>query len=220
MASSSSAQHSKSPDFSRLLVLRAGPLLMPDNSDRKSFYFGNDHQNALIACWAAHPSEFEDIGARILPEYLWGVTATIVVKTMHEYYAQYQRWPSLTVIDSRLQEKYSRAAADQYKEQHKFIQEKLAVVDTADWQYYLDTAAQFCRERAFIVAIKRAADSVSGGEMDKDAPKIRAEIEAALEIGTPAADYPVLTPEDILMTPIDEGQTLLGRHQAQYSRSI
>jgi|SRR5271157_112537 len=122
-----------------------------------AFYFGNEMQDLLLACMAAHRHEFAVLGTLVKPEYMWGMNAMRVAAAMQDFHTEEGLYPALQVADTYLQEKYSRDKADIYAEVHEYI-ENLKKLDTAEWKWVKKVTLKFCRERAYIVAIKKAAD--------------------------------------------------------------
>lgn len=158
---------------------------------QNQFYFGNDVQDLLIACWAAHREEFSQLAPLIHPHFMWGMDAMRVAAAMQDYHEEQGIYPGFVATDNYLHEKYSRDKADIYVEAHDYI-EKLKKIDTADWEWVKKVTIKFCKERAQIIAIKKAADLVktnkvpAGGfsEMFDEAARVGDEIgfQDALEV--------------------------------------
>ena len=123
------------------------------------FYFGNDMQDMLLACMLTYRSEFHVLGSLVQPEFMWGVNAMRVTQAMQDYHEQEGIFPGFVTVDAWLLEKFSRDKADIYKDTHDYL-EDLKKLDTSEWKWIKSFTLKFCKERALIVAIKKAADLV------------------------------------------------------------
>jgi len=128
------------------------------------FYFGNDMQDLLLACMATYRSEFTVLGPLVKPEYMWGMNAARLAAAMQDFFKEEGIYPSLTGADGYLQEKYSRDKADIYEEVHEYI-EGIKKIDTAEWKWVKKVTLKFCRERAYIIAIKKAAEMIKADKV-------------------------------------------------------
>lgn len=158
------------------------------------FYFGNDMQDLLLACMAQHSREYTVLGPLIKPEYMWGMNALRVADAMQEYHEEYGSYPGLVTVAGYLHEKYSRDKADIYAEVHDYI-EKLKKIDTKDHKWVRDVTLKFCRERAHIVAIKKAAELVKADKVpDGGFAKMFDEVHM---VGKDISDLGLLFTEDV-----------------------
>jgi len=130
----------------------------------EQFYFGPDIQDLLLACMARKRIEFMVLAPLVKPNFMWGTSAMRVAAAMQDYRAEYGNYPGLTAVDGYLHEKYGREKKDLYNEAHDYI-EKLKRIDIADWKLVKNLTLKFCKQRAIVFAIKKAADMIKTNEV-------------------------------------------------------
>lgn len=128
------------------------------------FYFDAKMQDLLLACICEHASSFAVVGQLVLPEYFWGVDATKTAAALQDFHAERGEYPTLDILDGYLREQYGREKADLYEQAHEYV-ETLRDLDTRNYTWVRDMTVKFCRERAIIVAIRKAADLVKMGKV-------------------------------------------------------
>lgn len=159
-----------------------------------TFYFGEEEQDLLLASICKFGNEFAIVGPLIKSEYLWGLTASRVCTGLHDYHAEFGNYPTLTALGAFLQRSYGREKADVYAEVKDYIEKKLRKVDTRDWKLMRNLTVEFCRERAYIASIEKAANMVKAQEVPEGG--FSQMFEEARRVGEDTADLGVAFTED------------------------
>lgn len=158
------------------------------------FYFGNDMQDLLIACMANHHKEFMVVGPLVKPHYMWGMNALRVTAAMQDYRAEHGIYPGLTAVDGYIQDKFSRDKIDIYNQVHEYI-DKLKTIDTKDYAWVKEVTVKFCRERAYIATITKAADMLKADKVP--AGGFAKMFDEAHQVGRDITDLGLLFTDDV-----------------------
>lgn len=157
------------------------------------FYFGNEMQDLLLACWSKYYAEFTIVGPLVKPEYMWGMSAMRVTGAMQEYFKENHKYPTFSALRGYLSEKMSRDKADLLVETMEYIS-GLQKIDTSDWQWVKQVVTKFCRERALIVAVKKAADMIKSDKVPEGG--FSPMFDDAMAVGRDFSDLGILFTED------------------------
>jgi replicative DNA helicase len=145
----------------------------------ESYNFTDDFQDEIIACLIRHSDELAGYGRFIRHEYFNGESAIETFKAIEEYLQKYGHYPGFTVLANYVFKKLERKSDEQAKEVLDYVQ-KIAEINTKDWEGVRDQCVNFAQERAIFDAIRRI------GLSQKDNKKIDAVsmMKQAVQVGT------------------------------------
>lgn len=130
----------------------------------EEFNFTADFQDLVLACLIKYYEKFTGFGDIIKPEYFWGPIAAQTCEALQTYQKKYNRFPGFEALANYLYDQTKREGEREAAAAIEYVQ-KLAKIDTKDWQYVLDRCANFARERALNNAIQTAHAQLSEGKL-------------------------------------------------------
>lgn len=145
------------------------------------YNFTDDYQESIIACLLAQPQEFLGFGQIVKPEFFNGVTATLLVRALTEYYDKYARYPkNFTILGNYAHDRLLRKNPQEAEEMLALCR-RLAATNTEDWKSVRDRALNFAKERAALNAVKKIHWHITEGKTDAIDPV--KELQEALSVG-------------------------------------
>jgi hypothetical protein len=133
----------------------------------EEFNFSSDFQDLVLACLVRHYDRFSSHGEIIKPEYFWGPIAAQTCEALQTYQKKYNRFPGFEALGNFM---FDRTKGEGEREANAALEyvQKLAKIDTLDWQYVLDRCSHFARERALNNAIQAAHTALSEGKIPEE----------------------------------------------------
>ena len=147
----------------------------------EAYNFSDDFQDAIIACLVTYPEQFTGFGEIIEPHFFNGPLAVETVYWLKEYVKKYGSYPNFSTLGNYVFENAKRRMGERAKELFTYVQ-RLADVDTRDWQAVRDLAIKFARERALFASMRKIITAQQEGKGHEVDPV--KEMQTALDVGT------------------------------------